>query len=148
VVTVNAGMDVAKAAPVPGTSRVMQILKAGGRTGRNCAAYATPHHVVCCAGSNLIDDSARFFTVYHTLLCTMRYFELNKKYDYVNVVAATAIPAVPLIMKARPDMAVCGMLVVLDNFTARQMVDAISGNREEDDDDEYEYVEVDDDEDY
>ncbi len=75
----------------------------------------------------------------------------NKGDDWYNVIGAAGIPALPLLVKGRQHVPICGMLVLLDNFTTQQVFSAISGggiDNDDDDDDEYEYVDDDEDDDY
>ena len=89
----------------------------------------------------------RYFTAYHSILCSMRYFGLNKQQDKINVGVAAVVPAIPLVYAARRHMFVCGMLVLLDNVSSKQLVGMMTG-QSTGDDDEYEYEDDDDDDGY
>ena len=83
---------------------------------------------------------------YHSVLCGLRYFGLNKENDLCNVGVAAGLPAIGLIRYARAQLPLCGMLVLVDNVTSTTIINALSGQapaaeepdeyEEEDDDDE------------
>lgn len=68
-----------------------------------------------------------FFTIYHTSLCGLRYYKVNKDHDMLNVAIASAVAVVPFYRSFRSNFVVFGLLVALDVLPQGFVTDTITG---------------------